>query len=590
MSLLSIIKSKSLTTTKLHLQNAISLNLKRQFATKDNSKMFCYQCEQTQDGTGCNGLKGVCGKTSFVASLQDLLLNVTKKISTFTSMSRQLGTKNPEVDRFVLESLFSTVTNVNFDEVRFKEYLQKAESQLEKAEKDYREVCQSKGIQPKMPTFAKSFWKANPDLGSLIEEGKKFSILKRNRSKDLTGIEEMILYGIKGGAAYLEHAKVLGIEDEEAYSFMHDCLKKLTEELSLDELLKLAMDTGKWNFKVMELLDKANTQGYGDPVPTKVSISPVAGKCIVVSGHDLYDLELVLKQTENKNINVYTHGEMLPAHGYPKLKKYKHLVGNYGGAWQNQKKEFSAFPGSILMTTNCIVPPSDAYRHRVFTRSVVGFPGVQHILSDDLSPLINSALLNKGFLKDSPRKEILVGFGHKTVLGIADLIIDAVKSGAIKHFFLIGGCDGYELDRNYFTDFAKRVPKDCVILTLACGKYRFNKLDFGTIKHKGVEIPRLLDIGQCNDSYSAIKIAVALAEAFKTDVNGLPLSLILSWFEQKAVAVLLTLLSLGVKNIRIGPRLPAFLTPPVVKVLVDNFGIKPISSSPKKDLKELLKK
>ena len=348
-------------------------------------------------------------------------------------------------------------------------------------------------------------------------------------------------------------------------------------------LLANALKTGQLNLKAMELLDAANTAAYGDPVPTQVRVTPVKGKAILVSGHDLRDLEEVLKQTEGKGINVYTHGEMLPAHGYPGLKKFNHLVGNYGGAWQDQQKEFDQFPGAILLTTNCLMRPQGSYKGRLFTSGPTGWPGCVHIASNDFAPLIKAARAAEGFQEDGPEQTIIVGFGHAAVLSVAGKVIDAVKSGAIKHFFLIGGCDGAKSGRNYFTELAQAVPRDCVILTLACGKYRFNKLDFGDIGG----IPRLLDIGQCNDAYSAIQIAVALAKAFNTDVNGLPLSIILSWFEQKAVAILLTLLYLGIKNIRLGPSLPAFVGPAVLDVLVKSFNIAPITT-PQQDLKAIL--
>ncbi|MDP2363939.1 MAG: hydroxylamine reductase, partial [Ignavibacteria bacterium] len=394
--------------------------------------------------------------------------------------------------------------------------------------------------------------------------------------------EELVLYGVKGLAAYAEHALVLEHESEDVYAFIHEALSALCKTQTADELLGLALKTGGINLKVMELLDTANTSTYGNPVPTRVRITPVKGKAILVSGHDLKDLEVLLKQTEGKGINVYTHGEMLPAHGYPELNKYSHLVGNYGGAWQDQQIEFDEFPGSILMTTNCIQLPSGSYQSRIFTTGLVEWPGVVHITEKDFSTVIESALANPGFEKDEEEKSIFTGFGHNAVLSIADKVIDAVKSGAIKHFYLIGGCDGAKPGRNYFTEFAQAVPDDSIIMTLACGKYRFNKLEFWDIGG----IPRLLDVGQCNDAFSAIKIAVALANAFDTDVNSLPLSLIISWYEQKAVAILLTLLYLGIKNVRLGPSLPAFLEPSVIQILVDKFQIKP-TTTVENDLAEI---
>ena len=401
----------------------------------------------------------------------------------------------------------------------------------------------------------------------------------------MTGLQELILYGLKGAAAYADHARILDHEDPQVYATFHAGLDFLTrEDPTTDELLGWAMKAGELNLKVMELLDAANTGVYGNPEPTRVRVTPVRGKCIVVSGHDLKDLGELLEQTQGKGINVYTHGEMLPCHAYPELKKYPHLVGNYGGAWQDQRTEFDAFPGAILMTTNCIQKPKESYNGRIFTSGLVAWPGVRHIGPDrDFSPVIEAALAAPGFAEDAPEKTITVGFGHHAVLGVADKVIAAVKNKQIRHFFLVGGCDGAKPGRNYYTEFAQQVPRDCMILTLACGKYRFNKLDFGHIDG----LPRLLDIGQCNDSYSAIKIALALAEAFGCEVNQLPLSLVLSWYEQKAVAILLTLLYLGIKNIRLGPSLPAFVTPAVLSVLVEKFGIAPIST-PEADLAAIL--
>eukprot|EP00826_Nyctotherus_ovalis_P061837 TRINITY_DN8843_c0_g2_i2.p1 TRINITY_DN8843_c0_g2~~TRINITY_DN8843_c0_g2_i2.p1 ORF type:complete len:407 (+),score=114.16 TRINITY_DN8843_c0_g2_i2:77-1297(+) len=394
-------------------------------------------------------------------------------------------------------------------------------------------------------------------------------------------------YGLKGGLAYLHHAKQLGYESDKVYAEAVNLLSTLRKDMKLDDALKLALDVGGWNYHVMELLDKANTESYGKPEITVMRTTPVKGKCIVVSGHDLRDLDLVLKQTEGKHINVYTHGEMLPCNAYPSLKKYKHLVGNYGGPWQKQRKEFTNFPGSILMTTNCILPPNKVYAHRIFSRSVVGCPGVTHIEGDDMSPLIRAAEREPGFPEDAPKHEITIGFARDTIMSVAPKLIEAIKSGAIKHIFLIGGCDGYELGRSYYVDFAKKVPKDCLILTLACGKFRFNMLDLGHVDIGGTKIPRVLDVGQCNDAYSAIQVAVALSKAFNKPVNDLPLSFVLSWFEQKAVAILLTLLHLNIQNMVLGPNLPAFTPPDVLDVLVKKFGLRHIST-PEADMKFLL--
>ena len=547
--------------------------------------MFCYQCEQTAKGTGCT-VAGVCGKSPEVSNMQDLLLHISKGISMYAHRARQLGAKDHEIDTFVVEALFSTITNVNFDENRMEGLVKRAVELREKARKMYEDSCKKAGKEPEKLKGPATF-----DPGSTKEEmvakGEEVTPAKgaEKHGEVIQGMHDLILFGLKGSAAYVDHAHVLGHEDDEIYGFFHDFLNYLSSDsFKLDDLIARALDAGKWNIKVMELLDRANTGGYGDPVPTKVRITPVKGKAILVSGHDLRDLELLLQQTEGKGINIYTHGEMLPCHGYPELKKYSHLVGNYGGAWQDQQKEFDEFPGAILMTTNCIQRPKESYKHRIFTTGLVAWPGVRHIGPDkDFTPVIEAALAEEGFTEDAPEKTIMVGFGHNAVLSVAPQIIEKVKEGKIRHFFLIGGCDGAKSGRSYYTDLAKQVPKDCVILTLACGKYRFNKLDFGDIEG----IPRLLDVGQCNDAYSAVKIAQALAEAFETDINSLPLSLILSWYEQKAVCILLSLLYLGVRNMRLGPTLPAFVKPPVFEFLQKEFNLMPITT-PEEDLKAIL--
>jgi len=552
--------------------------------------MFCYQCEQTAKGTGCT-VGGVCGKDATTAALQDLLVYVTKGIGVLAHKARLAGGKDPAIDRFVLEALFTTVTNVNFDPERIQLMIRKAIDVREEARELLNEVGGSEGCCcccgcDELPEAA--VFEPEKDLKGLLRQAAEVGIeVQRARlGDDIAGLQNLLTFGLKGTAAYADHAMILGKEDDSVYAFFHEALAFLTKpDPTVDELLGMNLKCGEINLKVMGLLDAANTDAYGNPIPTPVRVNPVKGKAILVSGHDLKDLEALLKQTEGKGINVYTHGEMLPAHGYPALKKFKHLVGNYGGAWQDQRKEFAQFPGAILMTTNCIQKPNETYKGRIFTSGLVAWPGVTHIADRNYAPVVQAALAAEGFKDNGPDKTILVGFGHNAVLGVADKVIDAVKSGAIKHFFLIGGCDGAKSGRNYYTDFAQKVPKDCVILTLACGKYRFNKLDFGTIGG----IPRLLDCGQCNDAYSAIQIAVALAGAFKCGVNDLPLSLVLSWYEQKAVCILLTLLHLGIKNIRLGPSLPAFVTPPVLKVLVEKFGVKPIST-PDDDLKAILGK
>lgn len=546
--------------------------------------MFCYQCEQTAKGQGCT-VKGVCGKDYTTASLQDYLLAGIKVISQYAFRAGQLGESSKELDHFTVEGLFTTVTNVNFDPERLQGIINQLVPMKDKAKELYLKACKNAG---RSPEVFDEYIDINPSksLDELVKQSQTLSIDKRQdkQGEDVTSLQELLTYGLKGTAAYADHAKVLGQEDNSVYQFFHEALNFITQkEQSVDELVKYNLKCGEVNFKVMELLDKANTGVYGNPEPTKVRITPIKGKSILVSGHDLKDLELLLKQTEGKDINIYTHGEMLPCNAYPELKKYKHLVGNYGGAWQDQQKEFAEFPGAILMTTNCIQDPKN-YIDRIFTTGLVAWPGVKHIKDKNFQPVIDAALSAKGFEKDDEAKFITVGFGHNAVLGVADKVIEAVKAGDIKHFFLIGGCDGAKSGRNYYTEFAQEVPKDCVILTLACGKYRFNKLEFGDIGG----IPRLLDIGQCNDAYSAIKIALALAEAFKTDVNSLPLSMILSWYEQKAVCILLTLLSLGIKSIRLGPSLPAFVSPNVLDVLVKNFNIMPITTA-KEDLANILK-
>jgi hydroxylamine reductase len=546
--------------------------------------MFCYQCEQTAKGTGCT-IRGVCGKDAETAALQDLLVYATKGIAQFAHRARPLGASDREVDVFTIEALFSAVTNVNFDAERVEGLVRRAAEVRDKAKALYEQACAKAGKSPET-LGGPAAWQPGCCKDALLAQAVEIGIETRKQAlgEDITGLQELLTYGLKGAAAYADHAQILGHEDDAVYAFFHEALDYLTKDNpTVDELVALSLRCGEVNLRVMELLDKANTSAYGDPVPTPVRITPVKGKAILVSGHDLLDLGELLKQTEGKGINVYTHGEMLPAHGYPRLKAYKHLVGNYGGAWQDQRKEFDEFPGAILMTTNCIQQPKDSYKDRIFTSGLVAWPGVRHISDRNFAPVIEAALAAPGFSEDAPEKTVLVGFGHSAVMAVADKVIEAVKSGAIRHFFLIGGCDGAKPGRNYYTEFAEAVPDDCVILTLACGKYRFNKLEFGDIGG----IPRLLDVGQCNDAYSAIQIAVALADAFGTDVNGLPLSLILSWFEQKAVVILLTLLHLGIKNIRLGPSLPAFVTPPVLKVLVDKFSLAPISTV-EADLKAIL--
>ena len=543
--------------------------------------MFCYQCEQTAGGKGCDKM-GVCGKTPEAAELQDLLVYAAEGIAQYAYAAGQLGQSDRSIDHFVTEALFTTVTNVNFDPVRLEAMVAKAGDVLAAAKDLYARVGGTE-------TFdGPAAWQVPATRADMLAQAVDISIVKRLEllGPDVAGLQELIMYGLKGTAAYADHAKVLGNEDDGVYAFFHECLNFLTTDAAkeVDPLVAMALKVGEVNLTVMGLLDKANTDAYGHPEPTVVRVTPVKGKAILVSGHDLKDLAELLKQTEGKGVNVYTHGEMLPCNAYPGLKKYSHLVGNYGGAWQDQRKEFEAFPGAILMTTNCIQKPKETYQGRIFTTGLVAWPDVVHIGADkDFTPVIDAALAAEGFTEDAEEKTITIGFGHNAVMGVAGVVIDAVKAGKIRHFFLIGGCDGAKPGRNYYTDLAQQVPDDCVILTLACGKYRFNKLPFGDIGG----IPRLLDIGQCNDAYSAIQIAVALAGAFECGVNDLPLSMILSWYEQKAVCILLTLLHLGIKNIKLGPSLPAFVGPNVLNVLVENFNIAPVTT-PEQDLAEIL--
>jgi len=540
--------------------------------------MFCYQCEQTVGGKGCTSF-GVCGKSPDVSALQDLLVYACKGIAAYAAPAHAAGADTREIGRFVIKALFTTVTNVNFDEDRMVTVLEEA-GRIKDAAKA---LCAQVGAQPLAATAAD--WQP-AGKAEMIQESAAISIAERmtSQGEDVTALQELLTYGLKGMAAYTEHARILGQEDDAIYAFFLETLAKLaTDPGDVDELVGLNLKAGEVNLAVMALLDAANTGTYGNPQPTPVRIHPRKGKAILVSGHDLKDLAELLKQTQGTGINIYTHGEMLPAHGYPELHKYPHLAGNYGGAWQDQQKEFDAFPGAILMTTNCIQKPRETYKARIFTTGLVAWPGVEHVADHQFQPVIDAALAAEGFAEDGPDDTILVGFGHHAVLGVADKVVEAVKAGQIRHFFLIGGCDGAKPGRNYYTDFAEQTPSDTVILTLACGKFRFNKLQFGDIGG----IPRLLDVGQCNDAYSAIQIAVALANAFETDVNSLPLSLILSWYEQKAICILLTLLHLGIRDIRVGPSLPAFITPAILDVLVKNFNIMPVTTA-SEDLQAIL--
>ncbi|MDR0480977.1 MAG: hydroxylamine reductase [Gallionellaceae bacterium] len=542
--------------------------------------MFCYQCEQTdrtQNHQGCASAKGNCGKDAATSDLQDLLVYAVKGIGQYCSIARNLGSPDREADRFILFALFTTLTNVNFNAARFVTLLHEAAAVRDRVKSVCEAQAKAKGVAFVEPKGAAQ-WQAADSMPGLLEQAKHVGIQEGAAAvgADIVGLRALVLYGLKGVAAYTHHACVLGQESEDIYAGIETALTFLASDpTDANALLGQSLELGHINLKVMELLDAANTGRFGEQTPTTVRMTPIAGKAILVSGHDLCDLEALLKQTEGTGIHVYTHGEMLPAHAYPNLKRYTHLAGNYGGAWQDQQSEFAKFPGPILMTSNCIIEPQPQYRQRIFTTGPVGWPGVRHIEHHDFSPLIQAARALPGFTETAPEETVMVGFGRHAVLGVADKVINAVKAGQIKHFFLVGGCDGAAPGRNYYTDFATQAPKDTVVMTLGCSKYRFNRHEFGDIGG----IPRLLDIGQCNDSYSAIRIATALAGAFNCGVNDLPLSLVISWFEQKAAAVLLTLLALDIRNIRLGPTLPAFITPNVLNILVEKFGIQPIGDA-----------
>ncbi|WP_032122102.1 hydroxylamine reductase [Clostridium amazonitimonense] len=545
------------------------------------NSMFCYQCEQTAGGKGCTK-SGVCGKTPEIAGLQDLLVYQLKGISCYAKPLIEQGKMiDKKIVEFVENSLFTTLTNVNFD-AEFHVNLLKESQKIKE------------GLRGEAPAGAYSeeaTYNLSDTKESMLKDAVKAGIMyNQSLDADIRSLRSTVLYGLKGISAYGHQARFLGYNSDQLDNFYFIGLEATTNDnLTLEDMIRMTMRTGDMSVEVMKILDEANTTTYKNPSPHTVNVNIKKGPFIIVSGHDLRDLEMLLQQTEGKGINIYTHGEMLPAHGYPGLKKYKHLAGNFGGAWQDQQKQFDGIPGCILMTTNCLMRPRETYKDRIFTTSVVGWDGVKYIPKSedgtkDFSEIINKALELGGFKKDEEVHEILVGFGHHATLSNAETIVNAVKEGKIRHFFLIGGCDGARPGRNYYTDFATMVPEDCVILTLACGKYRFNKLDFGTV----AGLPRLLDVGQCNDAYSAVRIATALADAFETGVNSLPLTIVLSWYEQKAVADLLALLSLGIKGMYLGPTLPAFISPNVLQYLVDTFDIRPIST-PEDDLKTALK-
>ncbi len=541
-------------------------------------QMFCFQCEQTAKGEGCTKI-GVCGKQPDTAAMQDLLVFALKGLSQVAVEGREKRIADPEVGRFISEAMFSTLTNVNFDPSRLADLVREAVRLRDELKSKVKEAG---GI---VPDSEPAGFISGDSLEDMIEQGKEHGVLaEKDPDEDIHHLKQTLIYGLKGVSAYADHAAILGQEDDGVYEFVQRGLAStLRRDLSLEQWIELVLECGRVNIRTMELLDAANTGTYGHPTPTRVPLGYRQGKAIMVSGHDLKDLDMLLQQTEGKDINIYTHGEMLPCHGYPELKKYPHFYGHYGTAWQNQHKEFPKFPGPILMTTNCLQRPQESYKDRIFTTGLVGWPGVTHIQDKDFTPLIDKALSMEGFAQDEDRGEINVGFGRNAVLSVADKVIEAVKNGQIRHFFLVAGCDGAKPGRNYYTEFVEQVPKDCVVLTLACGKFRFFDKDLGDIGG----IPRLLDVGQCNDSYSAVKIAMALAEAFDCEVNDLPLSMVLSWYEQKAVAILLSLFALGIRDIRLGPSLPAFLSPNVLNYLVENYNVKPITT-PEDDLKAIL--
>lgn len=542
------------------------------------NNMFCYQCEQTFHGVGCNKI-GVCGKTANVAVLQDLLIYTLQGLSWVAVAARAENISTRLADSFICQGLFTTITNVDFSEDSVIAVIEKAVE----LRSDLMRQFNTKALTlPAAVNFKVSHIKTE-----LITLGHLHNVRDdKEKNPDIQSLKSTLLFGIKGVAAYANHAEILGQTDVKVFHFLQKSLSSMLRyDLSFNDWLNLVIECGTVNLSVMELLDKAHTQAYGNPIPTLVVIGAKKGKAILISGHDLKDLELLLKQTADQNIYVYTHGEMLPAHGYPQLKKYKHFYGHYGTAWQNQHEEFANFPGAILMTTNCIQKPLDTYKGRIFTTGLVAWPGIAHIGAEkNFSPVIEKALSEPGFVCDiESGNNVTVGFAHNAVLNVADSIIELVKNNKIRHFFLVAGCDGAKPGRNYYTEFVEKVPNDCIVLTLACGKFRFFTKKLGAING----VPRLIDIGQCNDAYSAIQIVIMLAKAFNCSVNDLPLSLILSWYEQKAVAILLTLLSLDIKNIRLGPSLPAFITPNILNILIEKFNIMPITT-PDLDLKNIL--
>ncbi|WED28591.1 hydroxylamine reductase [Vibrio sp. DW001] len=551
--------------------------------------MFCIQCEQTIQtpiGKGCSYTQGMCGKTAEVSDLQDVLVYSLQGVSFWAELGRAVNVIDTEIDQWAPKAFFSTLTNVNFDPVRVIEFVQQSNAYKQRLEEKVRAAAMLTGFDiPELSPAAK--FELPSDEQAIIELAPQAAVNRGHESEheDVIGLRLLCLYGLKGAAAYLEHARVLSQTDDEVYGEYHKIMAWLgTDPTDLKALLDTSMQIGLVNYRIMEMLDKGETDTFGHPEPSQVNVKTVKGKAILVSGHDLHDLEKILQQTEGKGINVYTNGEMLPGHSYPELKKYPHLVGNYGSAWQNQQKEFANFPGAIVMTSNCLLNPNvGQYADRLFTRSIVGWPGVAHLEGDDFSAVIDCALAQDGFQHDEIEQMITVGFGRNALMAAAPAVVEQVKEGNISHFFLVGGCDGDKAERSYYTDFTAQVPEDSVILTLACGKFRFNKGEFGDING----IPRLLDVGQCNDAYSAIQLAIALSKEFDCDINELPLTLVLSWFEQKAIVILLTLFALGLKGIYTGPTAPAFLTDNLLAIMQKEFDMRSISNV-EDDLKTIL--
>ena len=549
--------------------------------------MFCIQCEQTMRtpvGNGCSYAQGMCGKLAETSDLQDLLIYLLQGVSAYAVKAREFDIIDSEVDTFVPKAFFATLTNVNFDDDRIVGYVEHANELRTRLKTAYEAACAAAGQTP-VELSAPAQLVLGASKPEMLAQAVVALPNRGDVHEDILGLRLLCLYGLKGAAAYMEHARVLSQTNDEVAAEFHEIMAFLGEDsVDGDKLFGTAMEIGKLNYRIMEMLDKGETMAFGHPEPTQVNTVAVKGKAILVSGHDMVDLELILQQTEGKGINVFTHGEMLPALAYPEFKKYPHLVGNYGSAWQNQQKEFANFPGAVVMTSNCIIDPNVGdYSDRIFTRSIVGWPGVTHLTGEDFSLVIDKALELEGFAYDEIPHMITIGFARNALMAAAPAVVENVKNGSIKHFFLIGGCDGDKNERSYFTDLATQAPKDSIIMTLGCGKYKFNKLEFGDING----IPRLLDIGQCNDAYSAIQLALALSEAFDCELNELPLSIVLSWFEQKAIVVLLTLLSLGVKNIRTGPTPPAFLSANLVKILEDKFGLRTTTTA-EEDLNTIL--